>query len=132
LVRMIPKAMQYLAQVSQPPTLDPTAITAALAAMSGTIVIVALVSLLIGLLINFMIFKRTGMNPWLSLLMLVPIANFVMIIILAFTEWPIQREARMLRAQAAGGGQYAPTYPPPPAPSYGSQLPPPPTPPTIT
>jgi uncharacterized protein YacL len=124
--------MQYLAQVTQQPTLDPTALEASLAAMSGTLVIVGLVSILIGLLINFMIFKRTGMNPWLCLLMLVPIANFVMLIILAFTEWPIQRQARTLRAQA-GAGTYpaagnAPTAPP----AYGSQIPPPPTPPTLT
>ena len=129
MVRMIPKAMQYLAQVTQP-NLDPTAIQAQILAMSGTIAIVSLVFLLITLLINFMIFKRTGMNPWLSLLMLVPIANFVMVIILAFTEWPIQREARMLRAQLASGTYPPPGYAPAAPPAYGSQLPPPPTPPT--
>jgi len=131
---MIPNAMHYLAQVSQQPTLDPTAISASIAAMSGTLVIVGLVSVLIGLLINFMIFKRTGMNPWLSLLLLVPIANFVMLIILAFTEWPVQREARLLRSQVAGAGYPAPGYAPaaPAPPAYGSQLPPPPTPPTLT
>jgi uncharacterized membrane protein YhaH (DUF805 family) len=127
---MIPKAMQYLAQVTQP-NLDPTAIQAQILAMSGTIAIVSLVFLLIAILIWFMIFKRTGMNPWLSLLMLVPIVNFVMLLILAFTEWPVQREARMLRAQAGGtypGPGYAPAAPT----TYGSQLPPPPTPPTMT
>ncbi len=100
--------------------------------MGGVIAIVALVSVVFTVLIYFMIFKRTGMNPWLSLLMLVPLANFVMLIILAFTEWPIQRELNALRAQAGGrtypGAGYAAAPPPP----YGSQLPPPPTPPTIT
>ena len=129
MVRMIPKAMQYLAQVTQP-NLDPTAIQAQILAMSGTIAIVSLVFLLIAILIWFMIFKRTGMNPWLSLLMLVPIVNFVMLLILAFTEWPVQREARTLRAQLAAGTYPPPGYAPAAPTAYGSQLPPPPTPPT--
>jgi hypothetical protein len=66
-------------------------------------------------------------------LMLVPGVNFIMLIILAFSEWPIQRENAMLRAQLAGagaagaypGGAYASAAPP----TYGAQLPPPGTPP---
>lgn len=34
------------------------------------------------------IFKKAGFSPALSLLMLVPIANIVMIFFLAFAEWP--------------------------------------------
>jgi hypothetical protein len=108
---------------------DTTAIMNSLAAMSGTIAIVSLAFLLFSILIWFMIFKRTGMNPWLALLMLVPIANFIMLLVLAFTQWPVQREVRALRAQLAGGygGNYPPPSPPPP---YNQTLPPPPTPPT--
>jgi hypothetical protein len=113
-----------------PTTPDTTAIMSSLAAMSGTIVIVSLIFLLFTILIWFMIFKRTGMNPWLSLLMLVPIANFIMLLILAFTEWPVQRALRMCRAQV-GGGSGGPTYTPPPPPQpYNTTLPPPPSPPT--
>jgi len=108
--------MQYLAQIGQP-TMDPsTAVAGAIAAMSGVIAIVALVSIVFTVLIYYMIFQRTGMNPWLSLLMLVPIANFIMLIILAFTEWPVQREVRALRAQLSGGGVYPGTTAPPPPP----------------
>lgn len=121
--------MPYLAQATQTTTPDLSQLQPLIAALSGTVGIVVLVFLLLQLLINFMIFKRTGMNPWLSLLMLVPIANFVMLLILAFTEWPVQRQVRALRAQLAGG--YGGTnYPPPnsPPPPY-NQIPPPPTPP---
>ena len=34
------------------------------------------------------IFKKAGFSPALSLLMLVPIANIVMVFFLAFADWP--------------------------------------------
>jgi hypothetical protein len=30
--------------------------------------------------------------------------NFILILIFAFSEWPIQREVRVLKAQLGGGG----------------------------
>ncbi len=40
------------------------------------------------------IVKRTGMNPALSLLMLVPLANIVFLWLFAFAEWPaVKQEA---------------------------------------
>jgi hypothetical protein len=120
--------MQSLAQTTIP-TPDQTTIVNSLAAMSGTLAVVAIVTILLSILIWFMIFKRTGMNPWLSLLMLVPIANFIMLLILAFTEWPVQRALRMCRAQLGSGPTYPPPPPPPPQ-TYNTTLPSPPTPPT--
>ncbi len=111
--------------------MDPTtAVAGAVAAMSGIFAIFALVAIVFTVLVYYMIFNRAGMNPWLSLLMLVPIANFIMLLILAFTEWPVQREVRALRAQLSGGGSYPPgtAYPPGSSPGYG-QIPPPPPPP---
>ena len=35
------------------------------------------------------LWKRTGHNPWYSLLMLVPFANFISLYVLAFKAWPI-------------------------------------------
>jgi hypothetical protein len=121
--------MQYLAQTAQP-TPDPAAIMAGVAAMSGVFLIIALVSVAFTVVIYFFIFKRTGMSPWFSLLMLVPIANFVMLLVLAFTEWPVQRENAMLRAQLAGaaGGAAGP-YPGTTGYAGAAQLPPPGTPP---
>jgi hypothetical protein len=129
--------MQYLAQITQPAQ-NPPDVTGILAAMSGTALIAICVFVLFALIIWFMIIKRTGMNPWLCLLMLVPIANFIVLIVLAFSEWPVQREVKALRAQLAGSGSgpgYAPPppgYPRPPAPPYGSQIPPPPPPPATS
>jgi hypothetical protein len=34
------------------------------------------------------IWKRTGHNPWISLLMLVPLLNLIMLYVLAFKSWP--------------------------------------------
>jgi uncharacterized membrane protein len=96
-------AMLLLAQ-SSTTTTSPDQALAALAAMSGIFLIIGLISIALTVLIYYFIFKRTGMNPWLSLLMLVPIANLVMLLILAFSEWPIEREVKMLRAQLGGYG----------------------------
>jgi len=37
------------------------------------------------------IFKKTGYSPWLSLLMVVPLLNIVMLFFLAFSQWPAGR-----------------------------------------
>jgi type VI protein secretion system component VasK len=38
------------------------------------------------------IFRKAGFNPALSLLMVVPLANLVMLFYLAFAEWPILKQ----------------------------------------
>jgi hypothetical protein len=38
------------------------------------------------------IFKKAGYSPWLSLLILVPLVNLVMIYFLAFASWPALRK----------------------------------------
>ena len=50
----------------------------------------------------YKIIGRTGYTAWLALLMIVPLANLVLTLVLAFSEWPIQREVAVLRSQAAG------------------------------
>lgn len=64
------------------------------------------------------IFAKAGYSGARSLLLLVPIANIIIIIMFAFSEWPIQRELNQLRQMArSGSGQYPPQfaqqYPPP-------------------
>ena len=34
---------------------------------------------------------RVGLSPWLSLLLLIPLANIIFIYYVAFAEWPSQR-----------------------------------------
>jgi len=45
------------------------------------------------------IFSKAGYSWALGLLMLVPIANIIMLFVLAFAEWPIERELRSFRQQ---------------------------------
>ncbi len=118
--------MNLLAQSTTTTTSDPTG--GAMAALfGGSFLLFFLIAAVIGVAIYYVIFKKAGFNPWLSLLALVPgFGHLVIIIILVFTEWPIQRECRTLRAGGGGGyggGGYAP--PPPGYPPAGGYAPPP-------
>jgi hypothetical protein len=51
------------------------------------------------------IYSKAG-YPWaMGLLMLIPIVNIVMMLILAFSEWPIQRQLRQLQQMAGQSSQ---------------------------
>jgi len=61
--------------------------------------LVVLVVLLVTAVVYCKIFSKAG-YPWaLGLLMLVPIANIIMPFVLAFGDWPIHKELRLLRQQ---------------------------------
>ena len=45
----------------------------------------------------FFIYKKAGFHPAMGCLMFLPIVNVVMMFVLAFTEWPIERELRNQR-----------------------------------
>lgn len=64
---------------------------------------VMLVSLAITIVIYWKIFSKAGWSGAMGLLMLVPLVNIVMLFVLAFATWPIQRELEALkRGQRAG------------------------------
>jgi len=65
------------------------------------IFIIPLVLLIVAvkILVFCKIFSKAGYSWALGLLMLVPIANIVMLFVLAFAEWPIERELRSFRQQ---------------------------------
>ncbi|ADV79309.1 hypothetical protein SAMN04244560_02495 [Thermoanaerobacter thermohydrosulfuricus] len=42
-------------------------------------------------LIWWKIFDKTGYGGAYGLLMFIPIVNFIMLLVLAFTEWPVHR-----------------------------------------
>jgi hypothetical protein len=96
--------MQLLAQTTTTtPNYDATGPLAAL--LGGGTLIFALIFLVILVGIYYLIIKKTGYNPWLSLLILIPgLGGLIIVIMLAFTEWPVQRELRELRARTGGGG----------------------------
>ena len=66
--------------------------------------------LFIIVLVAFMIFvfykiiEKTGNSGWLALLMLVPFGNLGLILWLAFSDWPVLRENRELKAGRTGYG----------------------------
>ena len=90
---------------------DPTQLTAALGSFFAIAGVISLVTIVFAIIIYWKIFSKAGYSGALSLLMLVPIANLVMICILAFGEWPIYRELNQLRQMAAARGAQNPSYP---------------------
>lgn len=61
-----------------------------------------LVCLTVAVFVWYKIIGRTGYSAWLALLMIVPLANLVLMLVLAFSEWPVQRELALLKGRAAG------------------------------
>lgn len=81
-------------------TADPNAIAvAAVAAFVIGAILISLLATLLTVLIFCMIFSKAGYSWALGLLMLVPIANMIMPFILAFGDWPVRRELRLLKQQ---------------------------------
>ncbi len=99
-------------------------IATALEAYFAVIGIIIVLSIIFSIVIYWRIFSKAGYSGALSLLMFVPVANLVMLCVLAFAEWPIYQELNMLRQQAAmmRGPQFPPQTPYPPN-QDGSQYP---------
>lgn len=49
----------------------------------------------------FFIYKKAGFHPALGCLMFLPLVNEAMTYVLAFSEWPIERELRNQRVPPA-------------------------------
>jgi hypothetical protein len=60
-------------------------------------ILMGLIVLIIKILIFCKIFSKAGYCWALGLLMLVPIANIIMPFVLAFGDWPVQKELRLLK-----------------------------------
>lgn len=58
---------------------------------------IALVVLAVKLLICCKIFSNAGYSWALGLLILIPIVNIFMAFFLAFADWPVRRELRLLK-----------------------------------
>ena len=126
--------MHLLAQsTTTSPNYDQAAGVAALLG-SGVVLVFFLIFFVILVGIYYLIMKKTGYNPWMALLILIPgLGGLIILIMLAFTEWPVQREVRELRARLGGNGGYTPAgggytppaggYTPPPYPP-GPSIPP--------
>jgi hypothetical protein len=82
-----------------------------LAAVLGAgLLIWAIISLLLvvfAVIVWWKIFSKAGYSGAMGLLMFVPIANLIVLCILAFSEWPVLRELNTLRQNQARGPMYA-------------------------
>ncbi|GCF06544.1 DUF805 domain-containing protein [Dictyobacter arantiisoli] len=81
-----------------------------LAIYGVVMLVIILVSIVFSLVIWWRIFSRAGYSGALSLLMFVPIGNLIVLLVLAFGEWPIYQELNMLRQQVRGPQQPYPSY----------------------
>lgn len=89
---------------------DPAQIHAMMAAMIPFILFCMVVVWAIVIVPFWQIFKKAGLTPALSLLMILPLVNLVMLYVLAFSRWNV----------IPAGPEYPP-YPapyPPPQPGY--------------
>ncbi len=78
--------------------------------------IIMLAMIVFAVIIWWKIFSKAGYSGAMGLLMFVPVANLIVLCILAFGEWPILRELNALRQNSARGPMYA--YNPPPSPQF--------------
>ncbi len=62
-------------------------------------ILFALVAVAVKILIWCRIFSKAGYCWALGLLMLVPIADIILAFVLAFGDWPVRREMRLLKQQ---------------------------------
>ena len=77
--------------------------------IGGLIGVLVLASIVTGFIVFsvyvwWRIVSKTGHSGWLGLLMFVPIAGIVLLLILAFGEWPIHRELEDLKRKVAAAG----------------------------
>ena len=69
-----------------------------------------LIGIVIYIIPFWMIFKKAGFTPWLALLLFIPLANIIILYVLAFSQWKVAP-----LAQLTGGyppTAYPPAYPP--------------------
>ncbi len=67
----------------------------------GAIILISLLSLAVlgvCLWIHSLYFKKMGYSPWLALLKLIPLADFIMFLYFAFSQWPVEKQAKELPA----------------------------------
>jgi hypothetical protein len=90
--------------------------SAALAAAGASVLIglvIGLASLILGIIMWWNIFSKAGYSGARSLLLLIPLVNLIIMIMFAFSKWPVLQELEQRRMQA-GVPPNAPMPPYPP------------------
>ena len=85
------------------PTSDASnyAVAHAIAAYLGIIWIFISIAVILAVVCYWRIASKAGYSGILSLLMLLPFVNFIMLLYFAFSEWPIEQELRRVRDAAS-------------------------------
>ena len=52
--------------------------------------VIVLIAVVVGIVPYWKIFSKAGFSGWISLLMLVPLLNLVVLYVVAFSEWKVQ------------------------------------------
>jgi hypothetical protein len=118
----------FTAQKGKGRSMSDSGTGAALGASSLIFGCIGLLSAGFFILVFWRIFSKAGFSGAMSLLLLVPIGNIIVICMLAFGKWPIHEELQRLRMTAGGGAAYPP-FPqqqpgyPPQQPGYPPQQP---------
>ncbi len=71
--------------------------------------IVVVVYVLVGIVPMWRVVRKAGFPMWLRLFTVIPGVGAVVVLIMAFVEWPVQRELDALKAGqrvAAGGDKW--------------------------
>ena len=76
--------------------------------MMSVFAIFGLIMTVIFMIPYWFIWKKAGFSPWLSLLMLFPLVNLIMLYVPAFAEWKVAPVLQGWPVQPP----YPPTYPP--------------------
>lgn len=63
----------------------------------------AFIGFLIWAVLMVIIFRKAGYSGLQILLLFIPVVNIVLFIWFALTEWPIQREMRLLKERGGAG-----------------------------
>ncbi len=93
-----------------------------LGVLFGSLIVTSIISVLVIIFVAIIwwkIFAKAGYSGALGLLMFVPIANLIVLLVLAFGEWPIYKELNYLRSQAQQRNpQFNPVPQAPSSPQY--------------
>jgi hypothetical protein len=81
----------------------------------GIIALFTLAILALTIYLYWRIAEKAGFNGAWSLFALVPLGHFVLLILFAVVDWPVETEVRRLRV-AVGGHSYVQPLPPTPQP----------------
>jgi hypothetical protein len=77
---------------------------AAMAAAAGSFALIGIIALAMTVFFVYIYWRiavKAGYPGAMSLLLLIPLANFVVLIMFAFSEWPIEVQLKALRGGSA-------------------------------